>query len=229
MFLEIRFGQTPQSISIFIVAAFIILISIIINIKVRKADPLAKPKGLLLVTEIFVKTINDFVIDVMGERHRSFAPYAGFLAIYLFLCNTIGLLGFTPPTTSISVTGTLGIISFLMIHISGTKAKGSGHIKSLFEPSPVLFPLNLIGEIAVPVSLSFRLFGNILSGSIIMLLIYTGFSGLNGLITEQIPIFSILGTLVTPVFHAYFDLFAGLIQTFVFMLLTMVFISSATE
>jgi F-type H+-transporting ATPase subunit a len=88
-----------------------------------------------------------------------------------------------------------------------------GYIKGFFDPVPFLAPLNIIGELANPVSLSFRLFGNILSGVIIMGLIYQALG--------------FISPLVTPVFHAYFDVFSGLIQTFIFIMLTMVFISGA--
>ena len=125
------------------------------------------------------------------------------------------MFGFTPPTVSLSVTIALSLISFFMIHFWGIRSTGIvGYIKGICSPLPMT-PLNIISEMATPVSLSFRLFGNILSGSILMMLVY-GFFG-------WIAVF------VTPVFHAIFDVAFGLIQTLVFVMLTGVFIGNKLD
>lgn len=241
------FILVPHVISIIIIVIFLLILMFIINRKIKKADPLAKPKGLLLLVEIMVTSIDHFTIDMLGEKMKSFSPYIGLLAIYLFTANVFGLLGFTPPpTANLTVTLTFGLTTFFLIRYYGIKYQGWGHFGSLFQPI-LLSPINIIGELAVPFSLSLRLFGNILSGAIIMSLIYGGLGlGFSALFTNVLHIETVgTGTWATvlgnpadilapltgfvPLLHIYFDLFAGLIQTFVFILLTSVFISNAAE
>lgn len=195
------------------------IFAIIVGSKIKKADPSVKPTGIQNVLELFVEGVRNLVTSTMGAgKTRDFLmPYIGTLAIYLACANLIGLLGLTPPTSDFNVTLALAIMTFVMTQYYGLKTNGlGGYIKGYFEPVPLLVPLNIIGELANPISLSFRLFGNILSGVIIMGLIYQGFAGL-GKIGWLAPI-------VTPIFHAYFDIFSGLIQTFIFIMLTMVFV-----
>ena len=119
------------------------------------------------------------------------------------------------------------MITFCMIYYAGVKFHGLKYFKGLLEPIPFLLPLNIIGEVAKPISLSFRPFGNILGGAVIMALLYQFLGWLSTLIPGvSIPI----GQLVIPVpLHLYFDLFAGLLQAFIFIMLTMVFVGNAAE
>ncbi|WP_243414601.1 F0F1 ATP synthase subunit A [Sporosalibacterium faouarense] len=204
----------------FIVVILLSIFVFYVNSKLKKADPHKKPTGILNIIEILVGSLNNLVNTTMGYKFKSFAPYIGTLAMYLAVSNLFGLLGFKPPTADYSVPFSLAILTFILTQYHGVKSKGlGGYIKGFLEPVWFLFPLNVIGEIANPVSLSFRLFGNIISGVIIMTLIY----GALGAITP------IIVPVIAPVFHSYFDIFAGLIQTFIFMMLTMVFISMATD
>ncbi len=230
------FVLVPHVISIIIIVVFLLLLMIIINVKIKKSDPFVKPKGLLLLVEIFVSSIDNFTVEMLGEKLKSFAPYIGYLAIYLFAANVFGLIGFTPPpTANLSVTLTFGLTTFILIRYYGIKYNGWGHFKSLFQPI-LLSPINIIGELAIPFSLSLRLFGNILSGVIIMALIYGGIGlGFNTLLTNVFQTNAEFGEIFAPflgfvpLIHIYFDLFSALIQTFVFILLTAVFISNASE
>lgn len=230
------FVLLPHVISIIIIVIFLLLFMIVVNKKIKKADPFTKPKGLLLLVEIFVSSIDNFTVDMLGEKLKSFAPYIGYLAIYLFVANVFGLIGFTPPpTANLSVTLTFGLTTFILIRYYGIKFNGWGHFKSLFQPV-LLSPINIIGELAIPFSLSLRLFGNILSGVIIMALVYGGIGlGFNALLTNVFQVNVEFGEIfapflgLVPLFHIYFDLFTALIQTFVFILLTAVFISNASE
>ena len=112
-----------------------------------------------------------------------------------------------------------------MIYYAGIKFNGLKYFKGLMEPVPFLLPLNIIGEIAKPISLSFRPFGNILGGAVIMALLYQFLGWLSSLIPGvSIPI----GQLIIPVpLHLYLDLFSGVLQAFIFVMLTMVFVSDA--
>lgn len=203
-----------------IIVILLSIFAIYVNKKIKNAKVDEKPSGFLNFIELLVEGVESLVKSTMGPNRLGFAPYIGTLALYLVVANLFGLLGFTPPTSDYNVTFGLALITFILTQYYGMKSKGlGGYMKGFFEPMPFLFPLNVIGELANPVSLSFRLFGNILSGVIIMGLIY-------GALGSVVPF---LAPFVTSVFHAYFDVFAGVIQTFIFVMLTMVFISMSME
>lgn len=200
-----------------VIVILLTVLSIVIYNKIKKADPLEKPKGLLHLVEILVEAIDGLVIQTMGERNLKFAPYMMTIAMYLACANLWGLLGFTPPTSDYNVTLALALITFVMIHWFGFKTNGfGGYLKSFTEPMAILTPINIIGEIANPISLSFRLFGNVLSGGLIMSLVYAGLSKLS----------SFLIPFVAAPLHAYFDVFSGILQTFIFVMLSMTYIKS---
>ena len=154
----------------------------------------------------------NMVAGIMGEKGRGFRNWICAVAMFILFCNVSGLFGLRPPTADYGVTLPLGLITFALIQINGLRAKKIHHITSLFQPSPILFPINLIGEIAVPLSLSLRLFGNIMSGTILMGLLY-------GLLPAALKVG------IPAVIHVYCDIFSGAIQTYVFCMLTMVYIN----
>lgn len=204
-------------INLWIVIIALSIFAFIVNAKIKKADINEKPSGLLHVVEILVESIHNLVKTTMGEKNMAFAPYIFTLMCFLGVANLLGLIGLTPPTSDYSVTFSLAIITFIITQIMMLRTqKGiGGYLKSFTEPFVLLTPLNVIGELANPISLSFRLFGNIMSGGIIMTLLYNALG--------------YFAPLVTPVLHGYFDVFSGLLQTFIFGMLTMIFISGATE
>jgi len=199
-----------------VVNAWIIVIALlifaaIVKRKVKNANINEKPSKFLNVIEMYVEMMNGLVSDTMGEKHLNFAPYIMTLMTFILFANLMGLIGFTPPTSDYSVTLTLALITFTLTQYHGLKTNGFfGYLKGFTEPLVLLTPLNVIGELANPVSLSFRLFGNILAGGLIMTLFYS-FVGY-------------LAPIIAPPFHAYFDLFSGVLQSFIFTMLTMVFI-----
>jgi len=186
------------------------------------------PKGLQNVIEIVIDLIYGLTAQTMGEdKKKAFAPYMGTLMIFLIFANLAGLLGFRPPTADVNTTLGLALITFFMIHGNGMRKKGvGGYLKGFLEPFPVMLPLNLIGELATPISLSFRLFGNIVGGLIIMNLLYGALGSLSLKFGIEIPIFM---TAIPAPLHIYFDVFAGVLQSFIFTMLTMVFVSLAMD
>ena len=164
-----------------------------------------------------VEMIDKLLVDTMGSKHgMRFANYVGSLLIFLILCNLSGLLGLRPPTADFGVTLPLALITWVLIQYNGIKYQKWGKLKSLFEPVFVFFPVNVISEVSTPISMSLRLFGNMFSGTIMMSLVY-------GLIRVG----SVSLAIVWPAaLHAYLDLFAGALQAYVFVMLTMVFISN---
>ncbi|QNO15169.1 F0F1 ATP synthase subunit A [Alkalicella caledoniensis] len=210
--LEIFGLEITESIrNMWIIMAVIIILAIIMKNSMKREVP----NGLQNFTEFLVETVNSLVSSTMGDERKSFAPYMGTLLLFIGISNISGIFGILPPTADINVTVSLAVMTFLLIHYNGLKKKGFGHIKGLAEPVFVFFPLNVIGELAKPVSLAFRLFGNIFAGSVILAMIY----GEYGILSLFIPILP----------HMYFDLFAGLLQSFIFVMLTMVFITLALE
>lgn len=213
------FGQelyiTTTHITTLIVMIVLLVFCIAANRAIKKADPNEVPSGFLNFVELLVEMLDKLVISNMGEKHGlDFANYIGTLAGFILFSNISGLFGLRPPTADYGVTLALAMATWVQIQYNGFKYQGFGKIKALFEPVFLFFPINLIGEFSNLVSMSLRLFGNILSGSVMMALIY-------GLLPK-------IFTLVWPAaLHAYLDVFSGAIQTFVFMMLSMVFISNA--
>ena len=136
-----------------------------------------------------------------------------------------GLIGFPPPTANYSVTLSFGIISWILIQRASISTNGwGGYIKGFFEPIfPFVIP-NIFGLFAPLISLSVRLFGNIIGGGVIMTLLYTFLNYLNGIILPWVKI-NVLGMFVAPVLHAYFDIFSAFLQAFIFISLTSILTS----
>ncbi|MBK5252309.1 MAG: F0F1 ATP synthase subunit A [Peptostreptococcaceae bacterium] len=177
--------------------------------------------------ETLVDAIYGLTKQSMGDDKVGFAPYMGTLLIYLTIANLLGLVGFRPPTADVNTTLSLAMMTFVMIHGFGMKSKGVGkYLKGFTEPFVALTPLNIIGELATPISLGFRLFGNIVGGLIIMSLLYSALAALSAKIGLPIPIFE---TGIPAPLHIYFDLFAGVLQSFIFVMLSMVFVSMAMD
>ena len=211
--------------SIIIVTAFLALLLLFINRKLKAFDPLSEPKGVVLLMIMFAETIDNMVKGKTNERLAKFlTPYIMSVAAYIFFANIAGLFAIEAPTSNSSVTLILAAITCILIEVCSAKERGSkGYIKSWFEPLAPFVILNVMSKLSTLLSLSLRLFGNILSGSILMSVIYQ----MLGSISKMIPFigkFNIVGVLVAPVLHFYFDLFSGVMQAFIFITLTIAFI-----
>ena len=203
---------TTTHICLAIVMAALIIFAIAANRKIKKADPTKAPTGFLNVIELLVETLDNLVKSNMGKTLApKFKNYIGVIFMFLVTCNLSGLFGLRPPTADYGVTLCLGLITFILVQFNGIKKNKVGHFAALFQPIWFLFPINLIGEFAVPLSLSLRLFGNVMSGTVLM-----------GLIYDLLKPFTIA---YPAVLHAYFDLFSGCIQAYVFCMLTMVYVN----
>lgn len=212
------FGQklwiTTTHVCLFIVLMMIIIFCLCANRAIKHASEV--PGTFQNVVELIVEMLDNMVKGVMGKNAGPFANYIGTLFIFILLSNISGLFGLRPPTADYGVTFALGIITFTLITFNKFKhQKIKGVIKGLCDPWPIWAPINIIGDIAVPISLSLRLFANVLSGTVMMALIY----GLLGIIATAWP----------AALHVYFDLFSGAIQTYVFAMLTMTYINNAIE
>lgn len=210
------FGQTvwitTTHVCLLIVLILLAIFSMCASATMKKANDV--PTGFQNVIEIIVEMLDNMTKSTMGKHANGFLNYIGMLFIFILISNISGLFGLRPPTADYGVTFPLGILTFSLITINKFRYKKvKGVIAGLCDPWPFWAPINLIGDVAVPISLSLRLFANVLSGTIMMALVY----GLLNLIAIAWP----------AVLHAYFDLFSGAIQTYVFCMLTMTYISDA--
>lgn len=210
------FGQTlwitTSHVCILIVLLVILLFIFAANRAVKKAAEV--PSGFQNVVELIVEKLDGMIDTTMGKSAPAFRNYIGTIFIFILVSNISGLFGLRPPTADYGTTFALGIMTFTLIHFNKFKhQKVKGVLKGLCDPWPIWAPINIIGDLAVPISLSLRLFANVLSGVVMMALIY----GLLGKIALIWP----------AALHVYFDLFSGCIQTYVFCMLTMTYIADA--
>ncbi|MDL2301608.1 F0F1 ATP synthase subunit A [Lachnospiraceae bacterium OttesenSCG-928-D06] len=207
---------TTTHVCVLIVMLIMVAFAIVANRAIKKASEV--PSGAQNVAELVVEMLDKVVDGPMGKSAPKFYNYIGTVFIFVLLSNISGLLGLRPPTADYGVTLALGLMTFTLIHFNQFKHQS---IKEIWEGMcsplppwlPLWMPINLIGEIAVPISLSLRLFANVLSGTVMMALVY----GLLGW----------FATIWPAALHVYFDLFSGAIQTYVFCMLTMTYISNA--
>ncbi|MEE0418669.1 MAG: F0F1 ATP synthase subunit A [Lachnospiraceae bacterium] len=192
-----------------IIIAVLTLLSIIFVRNLRVENPGKKQ----LALEALVGWLQNFFKDLLGEGGKAYIPYLMTVALFLAVSNLIGLLGFKPPTKDMNVTAALAIMSIFLIEYAGFHKKGAkGFLKSFAEPVPVVLPINILEIFIKPVSLCMRLFGNILGSFVVMELIKC-----------------IVPVIVPVPFSCYFDIFDGLIQAYVFVFLTALFISESIE
>jgi F-type H+-transporting ATPase subunit a len=199
-------------------------LSILALLSVRKLE--RYPKGLQAVAELIVENVYKFVGSTMGKRNLSFSPYIGTLFLFLLFGNALGLLGFRPVTADMNATFAMSAIVFILIQANAIRSGGLGHyFKHFAEPFPFMIPIKIMEEITFPISLSFRIFGNILAGVIIMELAMEGLHSLS-IHTLHLPLPLLQIALPLPL-NAFFDMFEPILQAFVFTMLTMSFIAKA--
>lgn len=211
--------------SIIIITVFIALLLLYINRKLRQYDPLSEPKGIVLLVMMAAQTFDKMVSDKTDKKVAKYlTPYIMTVALYIFLSNIAGLFALETPTSNYSVTLTLAALTCILIEVFSFSERGvKGYIKSWFEPLAPFVVMNIMSKLSTLLSLSLRLFGNILSGGILMSVIYQ----MLAVISHKIPFigdFNIVGVIVAPALHFYFDLFSGVMQAFIFITLTVAFI-----
>ena len=210
------FGQTlsinTTMVSIVIVSVVLMGLILFARHYVMKAYNSGQANGVSNAVEMIVELLDGLVDSNMGKYAPAYRNYVEALMAYILLSNISGLFGLRPPTADFGTTFALALITFVMIEYAWIKSKGIGFVKDLFAPIPVFLPVNIISEFATPVSMSLRLFGNVLAGTIML-----------GLWYALMPWFMKIG--IPAFLHLYLDLFSGAIQTFVFGMLTMTFIT----
>lgn len=183
-----------------------------------------------LIAEWIVEKTQGLVKDNMGDFFKGYAPFvAAILSISAF-SSLMALIGVYAPTSDINIVGGWAILTFALITYYKLKGGVGNYLKGFTEPIFIMTPLNILGEVATPVSMAFRHYGNVLSGSVISVLIASALQGASNLILGWLPGF--LGDIpflqvgLPAVLSVYFDIFSGLMQAYIFAMLTMLNISN---
>ncbi len=199
------------------VTAGIVVFFFVLRSKLNKFDPFDEPKGLVLFAFIGYRYIVNLLEKETNKKiAQELGPYFAVTYLYIILSNIAGLFAIETPTSNFSVTLTLAAITCVLIEVYLIKyLGGKGYIKSLFEPMAPFVLINVISKISTLASLSLRLFGNILSGGIIMQVIYQLCAMVSGLV-PVVGNFNFVGVILCSLLHMYFDLFCGYMQTYLF-------------
>jgi F-type H+-transporting ATPase subunit a len=200
-----------------------------------KVENISKRQAL---AEMLVDMANKFVVGNMGEKFRYMIPFVAALFATSVVSNLISLIGLRSPTADLSTEAAWAVVVFIMITAQKIKTNGvGGYLKGFTTPIPVMTPFNILSELATPISMACRHFGNILSGVVINALIYAALAvassallrllpGIVGDVLSKIPILDVGIPAITSV---YFDWFSGIMQAFIFCMLTVMYIANAAE
>ena len=202
-------GIAESVVVTWIIMAVVVLASILLTGRLKVENP---GRGQLMF-ESAVTALQNIGKGIVGEEGEHYAPYLTSILLYLGIANLIGILGFKPPTKDLNVTAALALMSIVLIEFAGIRAKGMRRwLKGFTEPVALVTPINVLEILIKPLSLCMRLFGNVLGAFVVMKLI-------EHILPVGLPV----------VFGIYFDLFDGLIQAYVFVFLTGLFIKEAVE
>ena len=198
-----------------IIMAILLLLAVLIRLLVipRMQD---HPRGIQNVLEIIVETACSYTKSNVGDLGDNLPAYIFSVAVFMVSCAAVEFMGVRAPTSDITMTFALALITFILINFYGFRQKGiGGRFHAMAQPTPIIFPIKVVSDCAVPVSLACRLFGNMMGGMIVMDLLYFALGN------AAIGFPSVLGL--------YFNVFHPLIQVYIFVTLTLTFIREAVE
>ena len=185
-----------------------------------------------IIAEWIVEKVTGLVSENMGVKHKGFVPFIAAILGLSALSSLTSLLGMYPPTADLNTVLGWALLVFAIITYHKIKSGGFlGYLKGFTEPIPLFTPFNILGEVATPVSMAFRHFGNVVSGTVISALVYAALAGLSTVVLGWLP--GILGAIpwlqvgIPAVLSIYFDLISSGIQAFIFAMLTMLYIAGA--
>lgn len=179
-----------------------------------------KPTKKQTVVETIYNSLKGMIVGNVGEKYLDILPFIGTTIVFIFMMNMVGLIGIAPPTKNISVTLALGLLSFVFVQGYAIRAHGVGsYFKGYAKPVAVMLPINILERVMFPISLALRLFGNILAATILLELVYEALGGIAWIAQIGLPI---------PL-HGYFDIFDGVIQVVIFVMLTMINVKIVSE
>ncbi len=183
--------------------------------------------------EMIVEKVDSLVIDNMGEYFKDFSSFIiGILALSA-LSSLLSLFGLFPPTSDINIVGGWAVLVFILITYYKLKCGPINYLKGFAEPVALLAPINFISEFATPVSMAFRHYGNVLSGTVISILLGTALGGLSSKLLGWLPGFladmPLFQVGIPAIFSIYFDVFSGCLQACIFAMLTMMYVAGAFD
>lgn len=183
-----------------------------------------------IFAEWIVEKTQNMVLENMGQYFKGFAPFIAAIMGLSALSSLSTLIGLYPPTSDLNIIAGWAIVVFLLITYYKFKGGALNYFKSYAEPVAILTPINIISEVATPVSMTFRHYGNVLSGTVISALLATGLQGLSALVLGRLPgvpgEFPLFQIGIPAVLSLYFDIFSGCLQAFIFAMLTMLYIAN---
>lgn len=183
-----------------------------------------------IFAEWIVEKTQNMVLENMGQYFKGFAPFIAAIMGLSALSSLSTLIGLYPPTSDLNIIAGWAIVVFLLITYYKCKGGILNYFKGYAEPVAILTPINIISEVATPVSMTFRHYGNVLSGTVISALLATGLQGLSSIVLGWLP--GVLGEFplfqigIPAVLSLYFDIFSGCLQAFIFAMLTMLYIAN---
>ena len=222
------FNPSGEIIVALAIIAVLLVLAIIVGILAKHAHPLKRPKGLLKIVEWAVEKLDAFAHDTMGPGFENFGGILLGIIPFMFISFTIGITGLPTPMNSLAVPLSLALVTFILIHYTSMRFTHFRYFKRYVEPFAVFLPINLLSMWAPLLSMTLRMFGNAIVGWVLLGLLNGALEGLSA------SVFSFIDSganqlffvpIMTPLLHAYFDLFSGFVQTMVFVFLTVLFIS----
>lgn len=181
------------------------------------------------VAEFIVEKVAAMVNENMGDYFKGFTPFIIAMLALSGVSSLLTLFGLYPPTSDINIVGGWAILVFILITYYKMKCGPINYLKSFGDPVPFLAPLNIISEVATPLSMAFRHYGNVLSGSVISVLLGSALAGLSSLVLGWLPGFladiPLFRVGIPAVLSVYFDIFSGCLQAFIFAMLTMLYVA----
>lgn len=219
---------TQTTVTLLVATLTLILLAFFIKRSLKK-----RPGGFQVIVEKLVNMLYGLVEDTMGKHNMKFAPYIGTLFLSSVVCTLLGMTQvLRSATADLSVTLAWALVTTALVWYSNIKNFGFlSWLKGFTEPIVVMTPMNIVSEIAQPISLAFRHFGNVVGGGVLTALIYTSLAGASSLLFGWLP--GLLGSIpflqvgIPAFLSIYFDLFSGFVQALVFSLLTMVYVGAA--
>ena len=183
--------------------------------------------------EMIVEKVDSLVNENMGEYFKGFSPFIiAILALSAF-SSLLTLFGLYPPTSDINIVGGWAVLVFVLITYYKMKCGPINYLKSFTQPVALLTPINLISEVATPVSMAFRHYGNVLSGTVISVLLGSALGGVSSKLLGWLPGFladiPLFQVGIPAVLSIYFDVFSGCLQAFIFAMLTMMYVAGAFD
>ncbi|NLA57749.1 MAG: F0F1 ATP synthase subunit A [Firmicutes bacterium] len=205
---------TETIVNTWIIMFFLMALALIVRIRLRRFQEI--PTGFQNAVEAVVEAFDSFAASTLGEKFSYLFPWFFMAFAFILSSSLFSIVGLRAPTADWTTTAALALATFMFMFLLGIKYRKGSYLKSLIEPHPVFFPMNVLGELAKPVALSFRLFGNVLSGTIILTLYYA-----------LTPLFVQFGP--PALLHGFFDVLFGGLQTYIFVIISLMYIKIAAD